>query len=125
MELNNKKQRGASAWGTMIIVLALIFSGVTAAKLWTPYFDDMAVKTAVRNISEEDSTRSMSPKEIRQTVNKRLQVNNVQLSKEEILIKKEDGEIFLDVIYERRIPMYGNVDAVVKFNHSAKIKTKG
>ncbi|MCG8538098.1 MAG: DUF4845 domain-containing protein [Pseudomonadales bacterium] len=123
--LNKKKQFGGSTWGTMFIVLALIFGGVTAAKLWSPYFEDMAVGTAVKNIAEEDTTRAMSPSEIRATINKRLQVNNVTLHKDEIIIKKEDGEILIDVIYERRIPMYGNVDAVVKFNHSAKLNAKG
>ena len=123
--LNKKKQFGGSTWGTMFIVLALIFGGVTAAKLWSPYFEDMAVGTAVKNIDEEDTTRAMSPSEIRATINKRLQVNNVTLHKDEIIIKKEDGEILIDVIYERRIPMYGNVDAVVKFNHSAKLNAKG
>ncbi len=125
MNLNNKKQIGSSTWGVMFIVLALIFGGVTAAKLWSPYFDDMAVSTAVKNISEEESTRSMSPKEIRDTINKRLQVNSVEQKKDEIVIKKEDGEILIDVIYERRLPMYGNVDAVLKFSHSAKVKAKG
>lgn len=125
MNLNNKKQIGSSTWGVMFIVLALIFGGVTAAKLWSPYFDDMAVSTAVKNIAEEEITRSMSPKEIRDTINKRLNVNNVSLSKDEIVIKKEDGEILIDVIYERRLPMYGNVDAVLKFSHSAKVKAKG
>lgn len=125
MNLNNKKQTGSSTWGVMFIVLALIFGGVTAAKLWSPYFDDMAVSTAVKNIAEEEITRSMSPKEIRDTINKRLNVNNVSLSKDEIVIKKEDGEILIDVIYERRLPMYGNVDAVLKFSHSAKVKAKG
>ena len=123
--LNKKKQFGGSTWGTLFIVLALIFGGVTAAKLWSPYFEDMAVGTAVKNIAEEDTTRAMSPSEIRATINKRLQVNNVTLHKDEIIIKKEDGEILIDVIYERRIPMYGNVDAVVKFNHSAKLNAKG
>lgn len=125
MNLNNKKQTGSSTWGVMFIVLALIFGGVTAAKLWSPYFDDMAVSTAVKNIAEEEITRSMSPKEIRDTINKRLQVNSVELKKDEIVIKKEDGEILIDVIYERRLPMYGNVDAVLKFSHSAKVKAKG
>lgn len=123
--LNKKKQFGGSTWGTMFIVLALILCVVTAAKLWSPYFEDMAVGTAVKNIAEEDTTRTMSPSEIRATINKRLQVNNVTLHKDEIIIKKEDGEILIDVIYERRIPMYGNVDAVVKFNHSAKLNAKG
>ena len=93
-------------------------------KLWSPYYDDLAVKTAVENIAKEESTRAMSPKEILDTLNKRLQVNQVSLSKDDVKIKKEDGIIKIDVIYERRVPMYGNVDAMVKFNHSATINAR-
>lgn len=125
MQFNKNKQIGSSMYATMFILLMLIFGAVTLMKLWAPYYDDMAVKTALKNIAEEESTRSMGPKEIRSTINKRLQVNGVELDKEEILIKKEDGEVLIDIIYERRIPMYGNVDAMVKFNHSATVKAKG
>ena len=47
------------------------------------------------------------------------------LEKEEVVIKKEDGEILINVIYERRIPMYGNVDAMLKFQHDVAVKAKG
>ena len=122
--LNNKKQTGSSAWSTLILVLALIFIAVTIMKLWAPYYDDLAVKTALKNVADETETRAMSPKEIRQTINKRLQVNQVNLNAEDIHIKKEDGEVNIDIIYERRVPMYGNVDAMVKFQHSAKFNAK-
>ncbi|MGB1062342.1 MAG: DUF4845 domain-containing protein, partial [Ketobacter sp.] len=109
----------------MFILLVLIFAAVTLMKLWAPYFDDMAVKTALKNLSEEETTRSMAPNEIRNTLNKRLSVNGVKLEKEEVVIKKEDGEILINVIYERRIPMYGNVDAMLKFQHDVAVKAKG
>lgn len=125
MRVNKKKQIGSSMYVTMLLIMMLIFAAVTVMKLWAPYFDDMAVKTALKNLSEEPSTRTMGPKEIRSTLNKRLQVNSVQLDKEEIIIKKEDGEIMIDIIYERRIPMYGNIDAILKFQHNANVKAKG
>ena len=120
-----KNQYGMSTLGLMTVALLIVFGAVTAMKLWTPYYDDLAVKTAVENIAKEEATRAMSPNEILQTINKRLQVNQVTLSKDDIKIKKEDGLIKIDVIYERRIPMYGNIDAMVKFNHSATINARG
>ena len=66
----------------------------------------------------------MGPNEIRATINKRLEVNNVKLTKDEILVKKEDGEVLIEIIYERRVPLYANVDAVLKFKHSATVQSK-
>ena len=125
MHINKNKQNGSSTYATMFILLVLIFAAVTLMKLWAPYFDDMAVKTALKNLSEEETTRSMAPNEIRNTLNKRLSVNGVKLEKEEVVIKKEDGEILINVIYERSIPMYGNVDAMLKFQHDVAVKAKG
>ncbi|MEE2731273.1 MAG: DUF4845 domain-containing protein [Pseudomonadota bacterium] len=124
MRMDKNKQIGSSMYATMFIILVLIFIAVTAMKLWAPYFDDMAVKTALKNIAEEDATRSMGPKEIRTTFNKRLQVNGVELSKDEIIIQKEEGEVTIQIVYERRVPLYGNIDAVLSFDHSATVQSK-
>ena len=53
MHINKNKQNGSSTYATMFILLVLIFAAVTLMKLWAPYFDDMAVKTALKNLSEE------------------------------------------------------------------------
>jgi ABC-type transport system involved in cytochrome bd biosynthesis fused ATPase/permease subunit len=120
-----KNQHGMSTLGMMTVALLIVFGAVTAMKLWSPYYDDLAVKTAVENMSKEESTRAMTPNEILQTLNKRLQVNQVTLNKDDVKVKKEDGIIKIDVVYERRIPMYGNIDAMVKFNHHATINARG
>jgi len=121
--MSGKKQVGA-LYSTMFIILVLIFLAVTAMKLWAPYFDDLAVKTALQNISEEETSTTMSPKDIRSTLNKRLEINGVNLKKEDVIIKKEDGVVNIDVAYERRVPLYGNIDAVLKFQHSATVNPK-
>lgn len=120
-----KRQRGMSTLGLMTVALLIVFAAVTVMKLWSSYYDDLAVKTALENIAAEESTRTMSPNEILQTLNKRLQVNQVTLNKDDVKIKKEDGIININVVYERRVPMYGNVDAMVKFNHAATINSRG
>lgn len=120
-----RKQAGSSTLGMMTVALLVVFGAVTAMKLWSPYYDDLAVKTAVENMAAEDATRSMSPNEILQTLNKRLYVNQVALGKDDVKISKEDGIIKINVAYERRVPMYGNIDAMVKFNHSATINARG
>lgn len=119
------RQNGMSTLGMMMVALAVVFVAVTAMKLWNPYYDDLAVRTALENVAKEGTTVTMGPGEIRQTINKRLQVNQVTLGKDDIQIKKEDGVIKIDIIYERRIPMYGNIDAMVKFNHSATVNARG
>lgn len=120
-----RNQNGMSTLGMMTVALLIVFGAVTAMKLWSPYYDDLAVKTAVENMAQEEATRSMSPNEVLQTLNKRLQVNQVTLAKDDVKIKKEDGILKIDVVYERRIPMYGNIDAMVKFNHHATINARG
>jgi len=120
-----RNQNGMSTLGMMTVALLIVFAAVTAMKLWSPYYDDLAVKTAVENMAKEDATRSMSPNEVLSTLNKRLYVNQVTLDKDDVKIKKEDGIINIDVVYERRIPMYGNIDAMVKFNHHATINARG
>lgn len=124
MYLNRKKQLGASAYATLFMILVLLFAAVTLMKLWAPYYDDLAVKTALKNVAEEEVTRSMAPKEIRKTINTRLQVNGVQLDADEIVITKEDGNVKIEILYERRISMYGNIDAMVKFKHEASFSAK-
>ena len=121
---NKKKQRGSSVWVTMTLVLVLIFAAITGMKLWAPYYDDLAVKTALENLSKEETTPTMSPNDIRKTLNKRLQVNSVSLDKDEVNIRKQDGVITIDVTYERRVEMYGNIDAIVSFNHNAQLSAK-
>ena len=118
-----KAQRGQSMWGNLFMIGMLIFAAITVMKLWSPYYDDFAVAKAVENMQDDPAAASMNANELRESLNKRLQISNVELTKDDVKVTKNDTGIQMDITYEKRLPMYGNVDAVVKFNHSLHISS--
>lgn len=118
-----KAQRGQSMWGNLFMIGMLIFAAITVMKLWSPYYDDFAVAKAVENMQEDPAVPAMNANEMRESLNKRLQISNVELTKDDVKVTKNDTGIQMDITYEKRLPMYGNVDAVVKFNHSLHISS--
>lgn len=118
-----KAQRGQSMWGNLFMIGMLIFAAITVMKLWSPYYDDFAVAKAVENMKDDPAVSAMNANEMRESLNKRLQISNVSLTKDDVKVTKDDNGIQMDITYEKRLPMYGNVDAVVKFNHSLHISS--
>lgn len=114
-------QRGQSMWGNLVMAAVVIFAAVTLMKLWDPYYDDFAVAKAMENMENEIATRSMTPEEMFNSLNKRLEINDVVLGKNDVKVSKSEKGTVMDVAYEVRLPMYGNVDAVVKFKHSMSL----
>lgn len=122
--MNTIKKQTGSAMGNLVLVLLLVFGALTAMKLWSPYFDDMAIKSALNSVAKDDASHSMSAKDLVEAIKKRLDINEVDLDSKSIHIKKDDGLIKIDIKYERRIHMYGNIDAVLSFDHSATINAR-
>ena len=109
-------QRGASLMSTLI---ALIVAGVfvtVAFKLYSPYMDHMTIKSIVTSMTEDEDEMSRSVREIRSNLDKRFYINQVDLpNKEALQIRLDEGVLYFDLVYEIRVPMFYNVDAVVKF----------
>ena len=121
--VGRKKQAGEFNFGTIMLILLLAIAGVSLFKLSGPFMDDIAVKNSLEAVESESSSASLSPSQIRDVINKRLAINSVKpLADHEILIRKEEGDILVDISYERRVKMYANIDAAIKFDHSAILK---
>ncbi len=119
---NPAKQKGMTTAGMVIIGALVAFVVISGIKLYPSYYDDFAVSTAMKNMEEESrEIAAMSPTEIRNTLNKRLQVSGVKLEKDQVEILKEDGVIKINVNYEVRTHMYGNIDAVTSFSHAIEV----
>lgn len=119
-----KAQRGQSMWGNLFMIAMLIFAAITIMKLWAPYYDDFAVAKAVENMQSDSAVPAMSANEMRESLNKRLQISGVTLGKDDVKVIKSDGNVKMDIAYEKRVPMYGNIDAVITFKHSLQAGSK-
>lgn len=109
-------QRGATMTSVLIgLIVAGIFFTV-AFKLYPPYMDQMTINSIIISMTEDEEEMSKSVREIRSNVGKRLYINQIELPNREALqIRLDEGVLYFDLVYEVRVPMFYNIDAIVKF----------
>ncbi len=120
----HSKQKGASG------ILILIFLGMTALillaafKLYPVYFDQWAIQSVADSFEESADLSSMSEREMTKSLQKRFMTNGIRDVKfeESIFVEKLEGEVIIDIDYERRVNIYKNIDAIVSFKEERIIK---
>lgn len=120
MKLKNK-QKGLTGVSIMAILVVIAFIAVIFLKIMPVYFDAFKVGDVVSGMKEERGLGDKSNNEITSMILKRLDVNMVSdITKENIFIEKIKNEVFIDVEYEVRKQMFGNLDVVVSFKKSVE-----
>ncbi|WP_303291341.1 DUF4845 domain-containing protein [Marinobacter sp. SS5-14b] len=117
-----KHQQGSAL--TMMIV-ALFFGGLLtlALKLGPAYLDDFTIQEALENLENTEGLSKMGPAQVRGVINKQLSVNNVRgFDAKNITVEKDGDSVLLNVDYEVRNNLFGNVDTVVHFQHEYEFK---
>ncbi|MFC6671684.1 DUF4845 domain-containing protein [Marinobacterium aestuariivivens] len=118
------RERGASFFSIMMgLIIAGIFFAV-GFKLFTPYKDHATFRSILENVIHDKDQISKEFRSIRRTIYDRAIINQVRadLSRDEFLkIENKDGVLNFDLVYEERVPMFYNVDAVVKFKEHYEV----
>ena len=118
---SKNKQKGLTGISIMVLLVAIAFIAVIFLKIMPVYFDAFKVGDVVTAMKEERGLGDKSHNEIKTMILKRLDVNMVSdVTKEHIFIEKIKNEIFIDVEYEVRKEMFGNLDVVISFKKSVE-----
>ena len=118
---SKNKQKGLTGVSIMVLLVAIAFIAVIFLKIMPVYFDAFKVGDVVTAMKEERGLGDKSHNEIKTMILKRLDVNMVSdVTKEHIFIEKIKNEIFIDVEYEVRKEMFGNLDVVISFKKSVE-----
>jgi hypothetical protein len=73
-------------------------------------------------MEEEPDMHAKSPGELLEMLRKRLEINDVKrVTKEDILIKRQQGDTRIQVTYEVQIPMVSNISLLVTFDNSVTL----
>jgi hypothetical protein len=109
-------QRGASFTSTLIgLIVAGIFFAV-GFKLFGPYWEHATINSIVAKVSEDPDELSKPVREIRRDFDKKFLITQVSLpNKDSLQVTQKEGVLYFDLVYEVRVPMFYNVDALVKF----------
>jgi hypothetical protein len=120
MQLINK-QKGLTGISIMAIVVVIAFAALIFLKIMPVYFDAFKVGDVVSAMKDERGLGDKSNSEIASMILKRLDVNMVSdVNKDHILIEKTKDDVFIDVEYEVRKKMFGNLDVIISFKKSVE-----
>lgn len=121
MQLKNK-QKGLTGISIMAILVVIAFGALIFLKIMPIYFDSFKVGDVVSSLKAERGLGEKSNNEITRMILKRLDVNAVtDVTKEHIFIEKTKNDVFVDLEYEVRKPMFGNLDVVISFKKSVEV----
>lgn len=110
------QQRGSVYTAMILAALVAIFL-VLVLKLAPAYIDNNVITNAMQGIREENDIAAMSLPQIRTLLMRTLNTNRVELASSDIVVVRVGSKEYIDINYETRIPLFYNVDAVVKFDN--------
>ena len=122
-----KKQQGMTAVGILMVLALIAFFTLLALRLVPPYLENFNVTSSLKSLQTEVGIKDKSPGEIRNLLQRRLDINDVaNVKRENVTIAKDakSGLLKIAVDYEVRVPIMLNVDAVVVFSDSVEVATR-
>jgi hypothetical protein len=114
-----KNQTGMSMLAILTLLLVASFFATCAFKLVPEYLSSWTIKGIFDNGINSREFETMSVGEIRKTLTSRFNMNQVTAIKvSDVKIKrKENGMIEIDASYEKRVPLFSNIDVIIKFDY--------
>ena len=121
----NRKQSGMTMLGfliTLAVVMFFLYCGMKIVPMYTEFY---SVKKALASIANEQNAQITSKDKIRELFARHMQIDYVSVIKPEMLkIESTDTGYNMLMDYERRTPLFANLDVVAKF-HAEQAVARG
>lgn len=116
------KQRGMTFLSWLVVLAVLGFIVMVGIKITPVYLEHYSVKESLESLKHEPLISRKPVGDIRKMLFRRLEINNITtLSKDEVSIKRSGGVTTINVSYEERRPIFGNLSLVMTFNDSVEL----
>ena len=121
-----KQQYGASTLGMLIIVIVVVAVATLVIKLGPAYMDHYTIEKSISSVMQEASPSDRTTGGIRTLINRHLDVNAIDNfnADKAINITQVDNKIDIDLHYEVRTHLVGNIDVVQVFTNHYEMSTQ-
>ena len=110
------QQRGISLIGWAVMLLVVVVLGTAALRMVPAYMEYNTISSSIKSLLQDSKTALLSPREVREAMNKRFTINQVNvISANDLGITKDGGVLKVTTDYEVREPMFYNVSIVMTF----------
>lgn len=110
-------QGGATLYALIVVMTLLAIIIFAGLKISPAYIDNQIISNALNNMRESGDLRSMSLRDIRTSISRTMTAIGASWSSDSLDQIEENGVDYIQVKYEKRVPMFWNIDAVVKFDY--------
>lgn len=122
MKSMQHKQRGMTGTGWLVVLALIGFFSLLAIKLVPIYLEYYSVRTVLASLENEPLITQKSVAEIKKMVHRRLKVNGVyDVEKKGLKVKRQGGVTTVEMVYDVRKPMVGNVDVILSFSDKLEL----
>lgn len=120
---SRQRQKGISSVGWIAVAGIFGLLLITFFKVFPFYYENYRVKSAMEALRLDESVDSKSKREIWQSLNKRLYVNDVKsVTRDDVTMERKDGKTTVTVSYEKEDDYIGNLYIGGRFVESIVIE---
>ncbi|KFN49004.1 DUF4845 domain-containing protein [Arenimonas composti] len=121
-----RRQQGITLMSFVIVLIVVGFFAMIAMKLFPMYSEYHNLKGVMDEFAAQPNAARMSPSEVQTDLFRRFNIAYVtSVKKENIKIIREGSRAQLNIAYEVRVPMIGNLDAVGVFDRTVTLTGSG
>ncbi len=116
------RQGGMTLGGILLLLLVGGLFARIALQLVPVYLDDLKIKSVMESLVADPAAFDQGPRGLREKISRKLYINEVRDLDERLFkIHAVPNGVQVDLKYEVRRPILGNVDAVASFTHSVTL----
>lgn len=122
MNARPSRERGLGALSNLLIILVLAAVVLAGMKIAPYYLEYFKVQQVIEGLKGRPEVEGMPADQIRRLVEKQLYIDEVRrLSADNISVKRSATQVLVDVKYEVREHLVGNIDFVLSFAHALRL----
>lgn len=118
-------QRGVGGLFFLVILILIGVVAVMGMRIAPMYVEHFTVRSTLEGLKDDPEVRQMGPAEIRQSIERRFDINNITaVGKKDLKIRQERNATIIEVAYEVRRPLIGNLDVVGNFSERVELPSQ-
>lgn len=118
MRAGISKQKGWGLWSFALLLVGIAFLAVVILRLMPIYLNHFKIVTHINEIAQNEATNDMSKGEIRESIEKRFSIDNVDYinpRKDIEIVTDKKNKKTIKVNYEARVEFIYNLSVVGEF----------
>jgi len=121
-----RRQQGMTLMSFIIVLVVVGFFAMVIMKLFPMYSEYNNLKGVMKAFAAQPGAATMTPAQVYADLNRRFNIAYVEsVKKEHIKINRTGRNTELQIVYEVRTPLFGNLDVVGRFDNTVPLGGPG